>query len=59
MLLRITVLLALVEQLTEQGFKIFSRLCELVEARVHGRSFVNTVFVVYGRSKQGLSVSVE
>jgi len=46
-LLKITILLALVGQLTGQGFKIFSRLYELVGDgdRVLGCSFVNTVYV--------------
>ena len=59
MLLKITVLLALMAQLTGQCFKIFSRPFEQVEDRVHGHGFVNTVYVVFSRSKQGVSVSVE
>jgi hypothetical protein len=58
-LLKITLFIALMGQLTGHCFKIFSRVCELVEDRVHGHSFVNTANVAFTRSKQGVSVSVE
>jgi len=45
-------------QLTGHCFKIFSTLYELVEDRVHGHSFVKTVYVAFSRSKQGVSVGI-